>query len=156
MSPISIQGMIMVSIFWKKLSFSFMYFLRKPFSSSSVFHSASVLSCFSSVWLCETLYSPPGCSVHEILQARILKWVAISFSRGPSWPRDQTWGCALVGGFFTTEPPGKSRSLSAVRVKVKLLSCVRLFVTPWTVAYQAPLIMDFPGKGTGVGCHFLL
>ena len=33
------------------------------------------------------LYSPPGSSVHGILQARILEWVAI-FSRGPSWPRD--------------------------------------------------------------------
>ena len=28
--------------------------------------------------------------------------------------------------------------------------------TPWTVAHQAPLSMDFPGKNTGVGCHFLL
>ena len=34
--------------------------------------------------------------------------------------------------------------------------CVRLFVTPWTVAYQAPLSMDSPGKNTGVGCHALL
>ena len=30
------------------------------------------------------------------------------------------------------------------------------FATPWTVARQAPLTMDFPGKITGVGCHFLL
>ena len=34
--------------------------------------------------------SPPGSSVHGILQARILKWVAIPFSRGSSQPRDQT------------------------------------------------------------------
>ena len=34
--------------------------------------------------------SPPGSSVHEILQVRILEWVAISFSRGSSWPRDRT------------------------------------------------------------------
>ena len=34
-------------------------------------------------------YSPPGSSVHEILQARILEWTAISFSRGSSRPRDQ-------------------------------------------------------------------
>ena len=39
---------------------------------------------------------------------------------------------------------------------VKSLSCVRLFATPWTVAYQAPPSMVFPGKSTGVGCHFLL
>ena len=36
------------------------------------------------------------------------------------------------------------------------LSRVRLLMTPWTAARQAPLSMDFPGKVTGVGCHFLL
>ena len=39
---------------------------------------------------------------------------------------------------------------------MKLLSCVRLLATPWTAAHQAPPSMDFPGKNTGVGCHFLL
>ena len=43
-----------------------------------------------------------------------------------------------------------------MKVKVKLLSCVRLFANPWTVAYQLLHPWDFPGKGTGVGCHFLL
>ena len=37
-----------------------------------------------------------------------------------------------------------------------LLSHVRLFATPQTVAHQAPLSMGFPGKNTGVGCHFVL
>ena len=41
-------------------------------------------------------------------------------------------------------------------MKVKSLSRVRLLATPWTAAYQAPLSWDFPGKNTGVGCHFLL
>ena len=41
-------------------------------------------------------------------------------------------------------------------MKVKPLSCVRLFASPWTVAYQAPLSMGFSSKSTGVGCHFLL
>ena len=36
------------------------------------------------------------------------------------------------------------------------LSCVRLFVTLWTVIHQAPLSMNSAGKNTGVGCHFLL
>ena len=40
--------------------------------------------------------------------------------------------------------------------EVKSLSCVRLVATPWTAAYQAPPSMGFPGKSTGVGCHFLL
>ena len=40
------------------------------------------------------------------------------------------------------------------KVKVKSLSRVRLFMTPWTVAYQAPPSRDFPGKSAGVDCHF--
>ena len=43
----------------------------------------------------------PGSSVHEILQARILEWVAISFSRGFSWPRDRTWVSCIAGRPFT-------------------------------------------------------
>ena len=42
-------------------------------------------------------------------------------------------------------------------MKVKPLSCVRLFVTPWTIKFTRLLrFWDFPGKSTGVGCHFLL
>ena len=44
--------------------------------------------------------SPPGFFVHGILQARILEWVAISFSRGSSWPRDQTQVSHIVGRRF--------------------------------------------------------
>ena len=54
-------------------------------------------------------YSQPGFSVHGILQARALEWVAISFSKAWKW-----------------------------KVKVKLLGRVRLLATPWTAAYQAP------------------
>ena len=39
---------------------------------------------------------------------------------------------------------------------VKSLSRVQLFVTPWTIAYQFLHSWNFPGKSTGVGCHFLL
>ena len=51
--------------------------------------------CVSVTQLCSTLCdpmdcNPPGSSVHGILQARILEWVAIPFSRGSSWPRDHT------------------------------------------------------------------
>ena len=51
--------------------------------------------CAKSLQLCLTLrdpidYSSPSSSIYEILQARILEWVAISFSRGSSPPRDQT------------------------------------------------------------------
>ena len=54
---------------------------------------------------CPTLCNPVDCSpssssVHGILQARILEWVAISFSRGPSWPRDQTQVSRITGRHF--------------------------------------------------------
>ena len=44
---------------------------------------------------------PPGCSVREILQARILEWVASSFPRGSSRPRDQTLVSCIAGRFST-------------------------------------------------------
>ena len=45
--------------------------------------------------------SLPGFSVHGILQARILQWVAISFSRGSSWPRNRTQISCIASRFFT-------------------------------------------------------
>ena len=42
-------------------------------------------------------------------QARILEWVAISFSRRSFQPRDQTWVSCFTGRFSTTEPPGKPK-----------------------------------------------
>ena len=61
-------------------------------SFSLQFNASCVLSCFSCVWLCVTLWTTdlPGSSVHEILQARIREWIAIPSSRGSSWPRDRT------------------------------------------------------------------
>ena len=55
---------------------------------------------------CPTLFHalncrPPGSSVPETLQARILEWAAIPFSRGSSWPRDQTQVSCIAGRFFT-------------------------------------------------------
>ena len=45
--------------------------------------------------------SLPGSSVHGILQARVMDWVAIPFSRRYSWPRDQTWVSCIEGRLFT-------------------------------------------------------
>ena len=55
---------------------------------------------------CLTLCDPTDCSlagssVHEIFQARILGWVAISFSRGSAQPRDRTWVSHIAGRLFT-------------------------------------------------------
>ena len=48
------------------------------------------------------------CSLPGISQTRIMEWIAISFFRGSSWPRDWTWVSHLARGFFTIEPPEKS------------------------------------------------
>ena len=45
--------------------------------------------------------SPPGSSVHGIFQARVLEWVAISFSMRSSWPRNWTWVSHIIGRCFT-------------------------------------------------------
>ena len=71
--------------------------------------------------------SLPGSSVHGIFQARILEWVAISFLRGSSWPRDWTWVSCTAGRLFT----------SVFYSSGQLLSCIRLFANPWTAASQA-------------------
>ena len=64
--------------------------------------------CSQCLTLCDPLdCSPPGTSVHGVLQARILEWAALPSFRGSSRPRDRTPSPALAGGFFTTEPPGK-------------------------------------------------
>ena len=62
----------------------------------------------SCLTLCDPMdCSPPGSSVHGILQARILEWAAISFSRGSSQPKNRTHSPALQADSLLTEPPGK-------------------------------------------------
>ena len=102
--------------------------------------------------LCPTLCDPmdcslPGSSVHGILQARILQWVAISFSRGSSWPRDQTRDSCFAGRFFTiwVKKWSVNRSVMPDSSQPHGLQPTRL-LCPW----------DFPGKNTGVGSHLLL
>ena len=145
-----------------------------------------VCVCVCVTQLCPTIWDPmdyslPDSSVHGILQARILEWVAIPFCRGSSQPRDQTHISCIAGRYL--QPPGKpylmpaatakslqscptlcdpidgsppgfpvpgilqARTLEWVaisfsiawkwKVKVKLLSRVQLFATPWTAAHQA-------------------
>ena len=61
-----------------------------------------VLVAQSYTTLCYPMdYSPPGSSLHGILQARILEWVAIPFSRGSSQTRDQIQVSCVRGRFFT-------------------------------------------------------
>ena len=83
-------------------------------------HVCSVaLSCLT---LCDPMdYSPPGSSVHGILQARTLEWIAISFSRGSSSPRNRTGVSCIAGGFFIAEPTREATpagpTLSALGVR---------------------------------------
>ena len=51
--------------------------------------------------LCDPWTSPPGSSVHGILQARILEWVAVPSARGSSPRRDRTLVSCIAGRFFT-------------------------------------------------------
>ena len=84
-------------------------------SSGLVPAAAAAKSLQSCPTLCDPIDgSPPGSPVPGLLQARTLEWAAISFSSAWKW-----------------------------KVKVTSLSCVRLFVTPWTAAYQASLPMGF-------------
>ena len=85
------------------------YFILKNAAAAAA---KSLQSCPT---LCDPIDgSPLGSSVPGILQARILEWVAISFSSAWKW-----------------------------KVKVKTLSCAQLLATPWTAAYQAPPSMGF-------------
>ena len=70
-------------------------------------HKVSVKVAQSCPILCDPMDgSPPGSSVHGILQARILEWVATAFSRGSSDPAIKPKSAALQAGSFASEPPG--------------------------------------------------
>ena len=70
------------------------------------------VNSLSRVWLFATPMdcSLPGYSVQGIFQARVLEWVAISFSRESSWLRDWTWVFALQADALPSKPPGRTRS----------------------------------------------
>ena len=81
------------------MNYQFSYFTWKHLLSISYSGGLVPKSCPT---LCNPMdYIPPGSSVHGVLHARILEWVAISFSRGSSWPRDWTWVSCMAGRFFT-------------------------------------------------------
>ena len=78
--------------------------------------------------LCDPMdCSLPGSSLHGILQARILEWVAISFSRGFSRPRDQTRVSRIPGRRFNAEPPGNlplpDAILNGARFHILIVLC---------------------------------
>ena len=82
--------------------------------------------------------SPPGSSVHGISQARILEWVAISFSRGFSWPRNQTEVPCTAGRLFFTSWAIKEASLclSSIVAKLQLLLGLRWWLRGKSICLQ--------------------
>ena len=69
-----------------------------------------MLSCFRRVRLCDPIdCSLTGTSVHGILYARTLEWVAMTPSSVSSRPRDETLVCCIAGRFFIAEPPEKPK-----------------------------------------------
>ena len=121
---------------------------------------AAAKSHQSCLTLCDPIDgSPPGSSVPGIFQARILEWVAISFSNACMHAKSLQ-SCPTLCDPMDSSPPGspvpgilQARTLEWVaisfsnawkwKVKVKALSHVRLLATPWTTAYQAPPSMGF-------------
>ena len=90
---------------------------------------------------CPTLCNPMDCSlqgssVHGISQARMLEWVAISFSKGSSWPRDWTQVSYIAGRFFTI---WATREAQIYRV---------------ATYYHIPLSMGFPRQECWSGLQF--
>ena len=78
-----------------------------------------VLCCAKLLQSCPTVCnhlgcSPPGSSVHGILQARVLEWVAVSFFRGSSLPRDGTQVSYWQLGSLPLAPPGKPEETMGV------------------------------------------
>ena len=92
--------------------------------------------------LCNPLdCSPPGSSVHGILQAGILQWVTISFSRGPSQPRDWTQVSFIASRCFTSELLGKPNVLNTIlKVKNRKLYEYRMVVS---AVYPHDLVYDW-------------
>ena len=121
------------------------------------------MCCAPSLQSCLTLCnpmdsSPSGSPVHGILQARILEWVSISFFRG-IFPTQRLKLCLLFVlywqvGFFLFVLFFNHQSYLKVKER-KLFSRVQLFATPQTIAYQAPLSMEFSREEYQSGLPFL-
>ena len=113
------------------------------------------------VWLCQvkgaqscpTLCNPMDYRVHGILQARILEWVAVPFSRGSSQLRNQTRVSHIAGGFFTSWATREAQEHWSG--SLFLLQCI--FLTQesnWDLLMQTdPLLAELPEK---LGCVILL
>ena len=88
----------------------------------------------SCLTLCDTMdCSLPASSIHGIFQAGILKWVAVSFSRGSSWPRDRTQVSHIAGRHFTfwATREAASGSIGSAWGQASIFCSVILFTLDW-------------------------
>ena len=95
-------------------------------------------------------WSPPGSSVREIFQARILEWVAIPFSRGSFQPRDQTL-VSCIGGRFFTDWSTREAQISCSIPGLEPLGVWSLSVLSnslWKPTYPH-CALDYDGRGYG-------
>ena len=81
--------------------------------------------------LCPTLCHPMDCTVHGILQARILEWAAFLFSRGSSQPRDQTQVSHIAGGFFTNWAMREATNKTQHNLKYAVLTLIVRTTNQW-------------------------
>ena len=105
-------------------------------------HDKSLQSCPT---LCKPKdCSPPSSSVHGILQARTLEWIALSSSRGSFLPRDRTQvscSSSIAGGFFTAEPPWRWPQIAPGKNSTKVQALVWIhcknLVRAWLYFYES-------------------
>ena len=96
----------------------------------------------------QLFFNPMDCShqaphfMDGILQARLLQWVAVPFSRGSSWPRDWTWVSGIAGKLLPSEPPGKhSHQLVTCNHYGLILPCLSY---SWDSAMLVTFLNSFP------------
>ena len=154
-----------------KISWPWVLFLDSQFCSIDLYCYPYAAAAATSLQSCPTPCdpidgSPPGSPVPGILQARALEWVAISFSNAQKWkekvkslsrvrPSATLWTAAHQAppsmGFSRQEYWSGVPLPSPILILVAhcfnycacVLSCIRLFATPWAVAHQGPLSVKF-------------
>ena len=129
---------------------------KPPRNEYMCVHIKSLQSCMI---LCDPMdCSPPGSSVHGILQARILEWLAMPSSRGSSQPRDRACisrDSCVAGRFFTTESPGKPQEWIYFLLKYgwDIFICNKIYI--WSLSSGSTNPWNFLSVETleGVFCY---